>query len=141
MKLRLHPHETALEFNKSWYNHLNSLGPLELLKIFASNEYENMSRELAIMRLNHLLSDPISKKMLIDISVMIQLKPLLYSCLLDQRISYHLFIFLGEVVNHVAYEVLIILKEEWRDLWQYYIAKPNRVRENCLYLPMLDDAS
>lgn len=112
-------------FEIDWCNHLSTLSSLEILRIFAETDLEERSRELAIRRLNLLLSDHTSKKVVIDVSVMRQLQPLLISCLKeDQRLSDSMFKVLGEVVFHVANEVLSNQEEDkWFHLWDYIISQ------------------
>ncbi|CAH8277252.1 unnamed protein product [Arabidopsis lyrata] len=107
------------EFERGWYDHLKSLSSLEVLKIFASTDLEERSREMAIRRLNCLLSDNTTEKVEIDIAEMRELQPLIISCLKEEGISFSMFKVLGEVVNHVAYEMLVCQEETWYDLRDY----------------------
>ncbi|KAF2579152.1 hypothetical protein F2Q68_00006958 [Brassica cretica] len=135
-------------FEIDWCNHLSTLSsPLEILRIFAVTDLEESSRELAIRRLNLLLSDHTTKKVVIEVSVMRQLQPLLISCLKEDRLSVSdsMFNVLGEVVFHVANEVLSNEGEDkWFDLWEYIASQCKTHFEKAVYIfqsltMMLDD--
>ncbi|CAN6820779.1 unnamed protein product [Brassica oleracea] len=135
-------------FEIDWCNHLSTLSsPLEILRIFAVTDLEESSRELAIRRLNLLLSDHATKKVVIEVSVMRQLQPLLISCLKEDRLSVSdsMFKVLGEVVFHVANEVLSNEGEDkWFDLWEYIASQCKTHFEKAVYIfqsltMMLDD--
>ncbi|KAH0895272.1 hypothetical protein HID58_057701, partial [Brassica napus] len=135
-------------FEIDWCNHLSTLSsPLEILRIFAVTDLEESSRELAIRRLNLLLSDHATKKVVIEVSVMRQLQPLLISCLKEDRLSVSdsMFKVLGEVVFHVANEVLSNEGEDkWFDLWEYIASQCKTQFEKAVYIfqsltMMLDD--
>ncbi|CAH8276400.1 unnamed protein product [Arabidopsis lyrata] len=133
------------EFDRGWYDRLKNLSSLELLKIFASSELEDRSREIAIRRLNVLLCDHTSKKVQIDISEMRQLQPLLISCLKEEGVSFNsIFKVLGEVVNHVAYEMLICQEETWSELRNYIASSKTEFQRavyifQCLTMALIDD--
>ncbi|CAG7896356.1 unnamed protein product [Brassica rapa] len=135
-------------FEIDWCNHLSTLSsPLEILRIFAVTDLEESSREVAIRRLNLLLSDHTTKKVVIEVSVMRQLQPLLISCLKEDRLSVSdsMFKLLGEVVFHVANEVLSNKEEDtWFDLWDYIVSQCKTQFEKAVYIfqsltMMLDD--
>ncbi|XP_023634811.1 uncharacterized protein LOC17878359 isoform X2 [Capsella rubella] len=86
------------EFDRVWYDHLKNLSSLQVLKIFASTDLEDRSREIAIRRLNVLLSGYSSKKVQINIAEMRQIQTLVMSCLHEERISDSMFKVLGEVI-------------------------------------------
>ncbi|KFK44756.1 hypothetical protein AALP_AA1G298700 [Arabis alpina] len=119
--LRFCPFLVQSEVNKyherEWYKFLSSLSPLEILGMV--NELEDLELELAIRRLNVLLTRHTSKKALIDISVIRKLQPLLVSCLGKQEISENTFQILGEVVHHVAKEIFDIQDDTWMELRDY----------------------
>ncbi|KAF3543526.1 hypothetical protein DY000_02010667 [Brassica cretica] len=125
-------------FEIDWCNHLSTLSsPLEILRIFAVTDLEESSRELAIRRLNLLLSDHATKKVVIEVSVMRQLQPLLISCLKEDRLSVSdsMFKVLGEVVFHVANEVLSNQEEDtWFDLWDYIVSQCKTHFEKAVYI-------
>ncbi|CAL9224636.1 unnamed protein product [Arabidopsis halleri] len=121
------------EFERGWYDHLKSLSSLEVLKIFASTDLEERSREMAIRRLNCLLSDNTTEKVEIDIAEMRELQPLIISCLKEEGISFSMFKVLGEVVNHVAYEMLVCQEETWYDL-RDYIASSRTEFQRAVYI-------
>ncbi|CAE6192716.1 unnamed protein product [Arabidopsis arenosa] len=132
------------EFDRGWYDRLKNLSSLEWLKIFASSELEDRSRDIAIRRLNVLLCDHTSKKVQIDISEMRQLQPLLISCLKEEVVSYSMFKVLGEVVNHVAYEMLIFQEETWYELRDYIASSKTEFQRavyifQCLTMALIDD--
>ncbi|CAN6989670.1 unnamed protein product [Brassica oleracea var. botrytis] len=125
-------------FEIDWCNHLSTLSsPLEILRIFAVTDLEESSRELAIRRLNLLLSDHATKKVVIEVSVMRQLQPLLISCLKEDRLSVSdsMFKLLGEVMVHVANEVLSNEGEDkWFDLWEYIASQCKTHFEKAVYI-------
>ncbi|CAE6201495.1 unnamed protein product [Arabidopsis arenosa] len=133
------------EFESSWYDYLKSLSSLEVLKIFASTDLEDRSREIAIRRVNVLLSDHFSKKAPIDISEFRKLQPLLISCLKEEGISDSLFKVLGQVVNHVANEMFVFHYESWDDLRDYFASQSETEFQRavyifqCLTIPLIDD--
>ncbi|OAO97736.1 hypothetical protein AXX17_AT4G19410 [Arabidopsis thaliana] len=133
------------EFERGWYDILKDLSSLEVLKILASSELEDRSKEIAIRRLNVLLSDHTSKKVQIDISEMRQLQPLLISCLKEEGLSFNsMFKVLGEVVNHVAYEMLIYQEETWYELRDYIASSKTEFHRavyifQCLTIALIDD--
>ena len=81
------------------------------------------------------------------VSVMRQLQPLLISCLKEDRLSVSdsMFKLLGEVVFHVANEVLSNKEEDtWFDLWDYIVSQCKTQFEKAVYIfqsltMMLDD--
>ncbi|CAN7016114.1 unnamed protein product [Brassica oleracea var. botrytis] len=104
-----------------WFDRLNNLPPLEILRIFASTDVEERFRDMAIRRLNVLLSDYISREEVsTDASLLRELQPLLISCLWEKEgISESMFRVLGEVVYHVAFEMMTSHVELWDDLGYY----------------------
>ncbi|XP_019086499.1 PREDICTED: uncharacterized protein LOC104719358 [Camelina sativa] len=129
------------EFGRDWYDHLKDLSSLEVLEIFASTELEDRSREIAIRRVNVLLSYHTSKKMHIDFSVMRQLQPLLISCLRQQGITDSMFKVLGEVVSHVAYELFKHQDVTWYALRNYIASSKTEFHRaayifQCLTMPL-----
>ncbi|XP_010440850.1 PREDICTED: uncharacterized protein LOC104724101 [Camelina sativa] len=114
------PHDDLKNrFDCGWNDHLKNLSSLEVLRIFASTELEDRSREIAIRRLNVLLSDHTSEKVPIDIAEMRQIQPLLISCLKEEGISDSMFKVLGEVVNHVTYEMMVYNEDKCYELRDY----------------------
>ncbi|KAL1197143.1 hypothetical protein V5N11_002022 [Cardamine amara subsp. amara] len=63
------------EYDRDWYYHLMNLSSLQVLRIFASTQLEDRSRELAIRRLNVLLSDHTKKNVKLEISELRELLP------------------------------------------------------------------
>ncbi|XP_019086166.1 PREDICTED: uncharacterized protein LOC104719356 [Camelina sativa] len=118
------PHDDDLNnrFDCGWNDHLKNLSSLEVLRIFASTELEDRSSEIAIRRLNVLLSDHTSEKVPIDIAEMRQIQPLLISCLKEEGISDSMFKVLGEVVNHVTYEMMVYNEDKCYELRDYIIS-------------------
>ena len=104
-----------------WFDRLNNLPPLEILRIFASTDVEERFRDMAIRRLNVLLSDYVSREEeSTDASLLRELQPLLISCLWEKEgISESMFRVLGEVVYHVAFEMMTSHVELWDDLGYY----------------------
>ncbi|EOA15388.1 hypothetical protein CARUB_v10006397mg [Capsella rubella] len=132
------------EFDRVWYDHLKNLSSLQVLKIFASTDLEDRSREIAIRRLNVLLSGYSSKKVQINIAEMRQIQTLVMSCLHEERISDSMFKVLGEVVNHVAYEVLINQDEIWYELRDYIASSKTEFQRavyifQCLTMALVED--
>jgi len=133
------------EFDRGWYDCLKSLSSLEVLKIFAFTQLEDRSREIAIRRVNVLLSDHFSKKARIGISEFRKLKPLLISCLKEGGISDSMFKVLGQVVNHVANETFVFQYETWDDLRDYLASQSETEFQRavyvfqCLTMPLIDD--
>ncbi|XP_019086530.1 PREDICTED: uncharacterized protein LOC104719362 isoform X3 [Camelina sativa] len=88
------PQETQIdgvEYDRGLYNHLKTLSSVDVLKIFMSNAVEDRSREIAIKRLEVVLSDHTSMELQIDISEMRELQSLLISCLKLEGISDSMF--------------------------------------------------
>ncbi|CAN8284416.1 unnamed protein product [Cochlearia groenlandica] len=108
--------------DREWFDRLNGLSPLEILRIFASSNVEDKYREIAIRRLNLLLSNHTSKKVEINVSVIKQLQPLIIFCLKEARIYGNMFKFLCEVIYHVSYEMMNIQCEVWYDLRDHIIS-------------------
>uniref|UniRef100_M4EH52 DUF577 domain-containing protein n=1 Tax=Brassica campestris TaxID=3711 RepID=M4EH52_BRACM len=104
-----------------WFDRLNNLPPLEILRIFASTDVEERFRDMAIRRLNVLLSDYVSREEeSTDASLLRELQPLLISCLWEKEgITESMFRVLGEVVYHVAFEMMTSHVELWDDLGYY----------------------
>jgi len=100
---------------------------------------------MAIRQLNVLLSDHTSKRVEIEIAEMRQLQPLLMSCLKEQGVSYSMFKVLGEVVNHVAYEMLVCQEKRWDDLRDYVASQSETEFQRavyvfqCLTMQLIDD--
>ncbi|CAL9224629.1 unnamed protein product [Arabidopsis halleri] len=132
------------EFDRCWYDHLKNLSSLEVLKIFASTELEDRSREIAIRRVSSLLSDHTLKKVKIDIAEMRELQPLIISCLKEEGISFSMFKVLGQVVNYVAYEMLVYQEETCYELRDYIASSKTEFRRavyifQCLTMALVDD--
>ncbi|CAG7892073.1 unnamed protein product [Brassica rapa] len=120
---------------REWFDRLNSLPPLEMLRIFASTNVEERFRELAIRRLNVLLSDHISREEATGISVLRELQPLLISCLWEKEgVSESMFKVLGEVVYHVSYEVMNCHLETWNGLRDYIASNSKTEFERAVYI-------
>ncbi|CAN8284410.1 unnamed protein product [Cochlearia groenlandica] len=124
----------GLGSDREWLDRLNGLSPLEILRIFASSSIEDKYREIAIRRLNLLLSDHTSKKAEIDIPVIIDLQPLLISCLKEARNSDSMFKVLGEVVYHVSYEMMNIQCEVWYGLRDYIVSQSKTEFHKAVYI-------
>ncbi|CAE6201478.1 unnamed protein product [Arabidopsis arenosa] len=80
-------------------------------------------QEIATRRLNVLLSDHTSKKVQIEIAEMRELQPLLISCIEEEGVSDRMFKVLGQVVNHVTYEMLVYQEDTWYDLRDYIVSR------------------
>ncbi|CAH2078969.1 unnamed protein product [Thlaspi arvense] len=111
--------EQGTGFERDWCDYLTNLSSLEILRVFATADLGETSRELAIRQLNHLLSNHTTKKVEIEITTMRQLQPLLISCLQEEGLSDSMFKVLGEVVFHVANEMLSYQEDKWFHLWEY----------------------
>ncbi|CAF1858009.1 unnamed protein product [Brassica napus] len=115
-----------------WLDRLNNLKPLEMLRIFASTDVEERFRELAIRRLNVLLSDRVSREKSADMK---ELQPLLLSCLSSKEgISESMFKVLGEVVYHVAFEMTNFHFETWYDLSDCIASTSETEFERAVYI-------
>ncbi|CAH2079593.1 unnamed protein product, partial [Thlaspi arvense] len=128
------PQEQRVVSDRERFNTLNSLSPLEILRIFESNDQEESFRDMAIRRLNLLLSEHTSKDVEIEISVIRELQPLLISCLSKEGISESMFKVLGEVVYHVAYEMMNLQVEVWYGLRDYLVSKSQTEFERAVYI-------
>ncbi|XP_013631769.1 PREDICTED: uncharacterized protein LOC106337241 isoform X2 [Brassica oleracea var. oleracea] len=119
-----------------WFDRLNNLPPLEILRIFASTDVEERFRDMAIRRLNVLLSDYISREEVsTDASLLRELQPLLISCLWEKEgISESMFRVLGEVVYHVAFEMMTSHVELWDDLGYYITSHIETDFQRAVYL-------
>ncbi|KAG7548273.1 hypothetical protein ISN44_As12g034670 [Arabidopsis suecica] len=133
------------EYEGGLFDHLKTLSSVDILKIFVSNVVDDRSREIAIRRLEVVLSDHTSKKVEIDISEMRELQTLLISCLKQERISDNMFKVLGQVVNHVVYEMFKHQDVAWDGL-RDYIASQSKTKFQravyifqCLTTPLEDD--
>ncbi|EOA16549.1 hypothetical protein CARUB_v10004708mg [Capsella rubella] len=131
-------------FDHCWNDHLKNLSSLEVLRIFASTELEDRSREIAIRRLNVLLSAHSLEKVPIDIAEIRELQPLLMSCLKEERISDSMFKVLGEVVNHVTYEMMDNQKETCYELRDYIASSTTEFQRavyifQCLTVDLVDE--
>ncbi|CAN8232801.1 unnamed protein product [Cochlearia groenlandica] len=144
MQLQEDVKKLELEFGRLWCEHLMNYSSLEVLRIFASTDLEDKTREIAIRRVNVLLSDHTLNVAKIDVSVMTQLQPLLISCLSKKGISDSMFKVLGEVVYHVAYEMFNV-HSTWFALHNYIAStcKSEFQRAvyifSCLTMPLEDD--
>ncbi|XP_010445557.1 PREDICTED: uncharacterized protein LOC104728242 [Camelina sativa] len=132
------------EFDCGWNDHLKNLSSLEVLRIFTSTELEDRSREIAIRRLSVLLSDHTSEKVPIDIAEMRQIQPLLISCLKEEGISDSMFKVLGEVVNHVTYEMMVYHDDKCYELSGYITGCKIEFERvvyvfQCVRMPLSDD--
>ncbi|KAH0929089.1 hypothetical protein HID58_014816 [Brassica napus] len=117
---------------REWLDRLNNLQPLEILKVFASTDVEERFRELAIRRLNVVLSDRVSREKSADMK---ELQPLLLSCLSSkERISESMFKVLGEVVYHVAFEMTNFHFETWYDLSDCIASTSETEFERAVYI-------
>ncbi|CAA0405912.1 unnamed protein product [Arabidopsis thaliana] len=142
------PQETkddGAEYVRGLCDHLKTLSSVDILKIFVSNVVEDRSREIAIRRLEVVLSDHTSKKVEIKLSEMRELQALLISCLKQERISDSMFKVLGKVVNHVVYEMSKHQDVAWDGLSDY-IASQSKTKFQravyifqCLTTPLGDD--
>ncbi|EOA18583.1 hypothetical protein CARUB_v10007155mg [Capsella rubella] len=126
------------EFVRDWYGHLKDLSALEVLEIFASSDLEDRSREIAIRRVNVLLSDHA------DIAEMRELQPLLIYCLEEEETSEDMFKVLGQVVNHVAYELFKHQDVTWYALRNYIASSETEFERavyifQCLTMPLEDE--
>ncbi|VVB03997.1 unnamed protein product [Arabis nemorensis] len=109
--------EVIKDHGRQWYKFLSSLSPLEIFGMV--KELEGSALEVAMRRLNVLLTLNTLKKALIDISVIRKLQPLLISCLKKEGIPENTFKILSEVVNHVAMEIFNVQEDEWMELRDY----------------------
>ncbi|CAE6201549.1 unnamed protein product [Arabidopsis arenosa] len=129
------------EFDRGWLDHLKTLSSLEVLKIFASTDFEDRTREMAIRRLEVVLSDHTSKRVEIEFSEMRELQPLLNSCLRQEGITDSMFKVLGEVVSHVAYEIFKHQDVTWYALRNYIASSKTEFKRavyifQCLTMPL-----
>ncbi|CAL9224623.1 unnamed protein product [Arabidopsis halleri] len=129
------------EFDRGWLDHLKTLSTLEVLKIFVSTDLEDRTREMAIRRLEVVLSDHTSKRVEIDFSEMRELQPLLNSCLRQEGITDSMFKVLGEVVSHVAYEIFKHQDVTWYALRNYIASSKTEFKRavyifQCLTMPL-----
>ncbi|KAL1197142.1 hypothetical protein V5N11_002021 [Cardamine amara subsp. amara] len=122
------------EYDCDWYDHLMNLSSPQVLEIFVSTQLEDRSRELAIRRLNFLLSDHTNKKVKIYISEFRKLQPLLISCLKEEGISESMFKVLGELVNHVAREIFVNQDEKWDGLVDYIASQSKTEFQKAVYI-------
>ncbi|ESQ47304.1 hypothetical protein EUTSA_v10027695mg [Eutrema salsugineum] len=128
----MQPQEKPLE--REWSDHLNTLSPAKILRIFASNVVAEGYRDMAIRRLNVLLADHTSGKVKIDVSVMRELQPLLISWLKEDGVSDSMFKVLGEVVYHVANEILSCQEDKWYELRDYIVSKSKTEFQRAVYI-------
>ncbi|XP_010440853.1 PREDICTED: uncharacterized protein LOC104724105 [Camelina sativa] len=131
------------EFDHGWNDHLKNLSSLEVLRIFASTELEDRSREIAIRRLKVLLSDHTSEKVEIDVAEIRELLPLLISCL-KEGVSDSMFKVLAEVMNDVTYEMMICQDDECYELRDYIASSTTEFQRavyifQCLSVELVDE--
>ncbi|KAL1197157.1 hypothetical protein V5N11_002036 [Cardamine amara subsp. amara] len=122
------------ELDHRWYGHMKVLSSLEVLRTFVSTDLEDWSRELAIRQLNVLLSDHRPRNMKVEISEFRELQPLLISCLKEEGVPESMFKALGELVNHVAYEMFVYQDEKWDDLRDYIVSQSKREFQRAVYI-------
>ncbi|KAF8100499.1 hypothetical protein N665_0223s0025 [Sinapis alba] len=129
------PQEHGAASEREWFDRLNNLPPLEILRIFASTDVEERFRDMAIRRLNVLLSDYILREESTDPSLLRQLQPLLISCLWKKEgISESMFKVLGEVVYSVAFEMMTSHVEIWEDLGYYITSHIEKDFQRAVYI-------
>ncbi|KAF8100500.1 hypothetical protein N665_0223s0026 [Sinapis alba] len=129
------PQEHGVGSEREWVDRLKKLQPLEILRIFASTDVEERFRELAIRRLNVLLSDYITREKSTDASLLRQLQPLLISCLSSKEgISERMFKVLGEVVYHVAFQMTNFHFDTWYALSDYIGSNSQTEFERAVYI-------
>ncbi|VVB14564.1 unnamed protein product [Arabis nemorensis] len=116
------------------FERLNTLSLLGIVRIFASDDQEDRYKDMAIRRLNLLLSDQNPKKAKTDVSVMRELQTLLVSCLSKQGISESMFKILGEIVYHVAFEMMFVQKEPWFGLRDYIASQSKTEFQRAVYI-------
>ncbi|KAL1197156.1 hypothetical protein V5N11_002035 [Cardamine amara subsp. amara] len=137
--------DRVAEYDRDLLNHLKTLSSLDILKIVASGTLQGRSREIAIRQLEVVLSDHNSMKVEIDISVIRELQPLLISCLWEEGISDSTFKVLGQVVYHVAFEMVYNQEVRWQELSDYIALQSKTEFEKavyifqCLTMPLNDD--
>ncbi|EOA15471.1 hypothetical protein CARUB_v10004388mg [Capsella rubella] len=137
--------DDGAEYERGLYIHLKTMSAVDVLKIFMSNAVEDRSKEIAIRRLEVVLSDHTSKKVEIDISEMRELQPLLISCLKQEGITDSMFKVLGEVLNHVVYELSKHQNVAWYGLLDYITSQSKTKFQRavyifqCLTMPIEDD--
>ncbi|KFK40680.1 hypothetical protein AALP_AA2G027400 [Arabis alpina] len=119
--------------DRECFEHLNSLSLLEIVGIFASDGQEEKYKDMVIRRIQLLLSDENRNKAEIDVSVMRKLQPLLVSCL-TKGVSESMFKVLGEVVYHVAYEMMHVRDETWIGLRDYLVAQSKTEFQRAVYI-------
>ncbi|KAG2307319.1 hypothetical protein Bca52824_027067 [Brassica carinata] len=125
------PEELGAGSEREWFDRLNNLQPLEILRIFASTDVEERFRYMAIRRLNDFLSEEEST----DASLLRELQPLLISCLsAKEGICESMFKVLGEVVYHVASEMMNSHVELWSDLCYYITSHSETEFERAVYI-------
>ncbi|CAA7055757.1 unnamed protein product [Microthlaspi erraticum] len=121
-------------FESDWCEYLTEFPTEDLLRVFASTNLGERCRELAIRRLNGLLSDHASKKERIEIRVMRLLQRDLIERLKEEGLAEHLFIVLGEVVVHVANELASSQDDKWFDLWHYIATECKTEFKKAVYI-------
>ncbi|CAA7055760.1 unnamed protein product [Microthlaspi erraticum] len=112
-------YEKDVGFASDWWDYLTELSPVDVLRVYALKNIGGESKELAIKRLNFVLFEHTSEKVKIEVQVMRQLQGNLILRLKEEGVSENMFRVLGEVVFHVANEMLSSEEDKWFDLWSY----------------------
>ncbi|CAA7036346.1 unnamed protein product [Microthlaspi erraticum] len=116
------------------YKSLEMLPPVEILSMVALTRMSDESREVAMRRVHDFLCDHTSGKAVIGVSEIRKLKKLLISCLAEVGLPENTFKILGQVVFHVAHEMLSFQEDTWSDLWVYIGSQCKTQFENTVYI-------
>ncbi|CAN8232757.1 unnamed protein product [Cochlearia groenlandica] len=137
-KYKLDVDDRRARFDRDWYAHLKNLSTLEVLRIFASTDLEVRSRELAIRRLNVVLSDHTAYTLggspPDHTSSRSEHQPLLISCLNEKRLSESMFKVLGEVVDHVRYDMYLWKDATWYGLRDHLASRNGTEFKRVVYV-------
>lgn len=121
-------------FDLDLYNKLKTVSAVEILRMVASTKMDDMSREIAVGRLHHMLCDHTSKRVEIDVVEMGHLKTLLISCLSEVGVPENTFKILGKVVYHVALELYYYQEDKWFEVWDYIASECSTQFERAVYI-------
>ncbi|VVA93733.1 unnamed protein product [Arabis nemorensis] len=114
------------DLDRVYFEHVNTLSLVQIVGIVASVDQEERLKDMAIRRLNFLLSDDNPKKAETDVPLMRKLQTLLVSWLTKEGISGSMFKIIGEVVYHVADEMMSSGREPWLGLRDYIELKESK---------------
>ncbi|KFK30969.1 hypothetical protein AALP_AA6G051100 [Arabis alpina] len=123
------------DFDHFCFEQLNGLSLLDIVKVFVLPGTEEKGKEMAIRRLNLLLSlDHSSEKSEYHVSFLRYLQPLLVSSLSKDGISESMFRIVGEVVYHDSYEMMNVQEETWFGLRDYIVSKSKTEFQRAVYI-------